>query len=276
LNIPLVYDAHTLLMNELPTYSLGLPRGLMRTISIWLDRWLPSLADHTVCVSQNISDRLTGDAGLAANRVSVMANGVESDHFDPAPYAQLQRGPGRTVLFTGNLAAYQGIDYLLRAFALVAHQVQDARLKIGTDDSFAPYEALAAELAIRERIDLIASPSFAELPRLIATADVAVNPRVDCDGIPVKLLNYMAAGRAVVSFAGSAPGVKHGVTGWLAESGNVSALAEGIVALLADPKRAQEMGAAARLYVEANSRWSRVAERCDLLYRQLLTERQSA
>jgi glycosyltransferase involved in cell wall biosynthesis len=269
LRIPIVYDAHTLLMNELPTYPLGLPRPVKRTISVWLDRWLPSLADHTVCVSQTISDRLTGDARIAADKVSVMANGVEFDHFDPAPYAHLPHGPGRKVMFTGNLAAYQGVDYLLRAFALVVRQIPDARLSIGTDDSFAAYEALAAELGIRERIDLVASPSFNDLPRLIASADVAVNPRVDCDGIPVKLLNYMASGRAVVSFAGSAPGVVHGVTGWLAQSGDVPALAEGIVALLNDPQRASAMGVAARHYVAENARWSRVAERCDQLYRRL-------
>jgi glycosyltransferase involved in cell wall biosynthesis len=199
-----------------------------------------------------------------------MANGVEFEHFDPAPYMHVPRGPGQNVLFTGNLAAYQGIDHLLRAFVIVARQLPAARLTIGTDDSFDGYEALAAELGIRQRIDLVSSPGFDELPRLIATADVAVNPRVDCDGIPVKLLNYMAAGRAVVSFAGSAPGVVHGVTGWLAQSGNVPALAAGIVTLLNDPRSAHAMGAAARSYVADNARWSRVAERCDLLYRRLL------
>lgn len=276
LRIPVVYDAHTLLMNELPSYPLGLPYGVKRMISVWLDRRLPALADHTVCVSQNISDRLTRDAGIAADKVSVMANGVESEHFDPTPYAGLPRGPGRTVMFTGNLAAYQGVDHLLRAFAQVAREVPDARLVIGTDDSFASYEALSQELGIRQRIDVVASPSFADLPRLIARADVAVNPRVDCDGIPVKLLNYMAAGRAVVSFAGSAPGVVHGETGWLAESGSVSALAAGIVALLGDPQRARAMGDAARRHVERNSRWSRVAERCIDLYGRLIAARQPA
>lgn len=271
LRIPIVYDAHTLLMNELPTYPLGLPYGVKRAISIGLDRWLPSLADHTVCVSQNISDRLTTDAGIAASKVSVMANGVESDHFDPAPFADLPRGPGKRVMFTGNLAAYQGVDYLLKAFAQVVPRVPEARLVIGTDDTFSAYESLAGELGIRDRIDMVASPKFAELPGLIASADVAVNPRVDCDGIPVKLLNYMAAGRAVVSFAGSAPGVVHGETGWLAPSGDVAAMAEGIVTLLSDPGRSAAMGAAARRYVEANSRWSRVAERCDTLYRQLMS-----
>jgi glycosyltransferase involved in cell wall biosynthesis len=268
--IPIVYDAHTLLMNELPSYPLGLPFGVKRAISIGMDRLLPALADHTVCVSQVIHDRLVTHTGIDPKNVSVMANGVEFEHFDPTPYAAAARSADKTVIFTGNLAAYQGVDLLLKAFALVLARVPTARLVIGTDSSFEAYEALAVELGMRERIDLIPSPSFADLPRLIASADVAVNPRVDCDGIPVKLLNYMASGRAVVSFDSSAPGVIHGQTGWLVPSGDVTALAAGIVSLLDNSVLAARLGAAARQYVANNSRWSIVAERCEALYRSLL------
>ena len=112
----------------------------------------------------------------------------------------------------------------------------------------------------------------AELPRLLASAHVAVNPRVDCDGVPVKLLNYMASGRAVVSFEGSAPGVTHRVNGWLARSGDADSMAEGIVALLQDASLRASLGAAARDYVGANSRWASVAERSEALYLRLREE----
>lgn len=270
--IPLVYDAHTLLMNELPSFLPWVPAALSSRGSRVLDRLLPRLADHTVCVSQRIRDTLVDTLGFAARDVSVMANGIESEHFDPA----LQAGPvpgGRRVLFTGNLAAYQGIDHLLKSFAIARRDVPDAVLTIATDSSFAPYEDLAASLGIRPAIELLPSPRFADLPALICSAHVAVNPRVDCDGVPVKLLNYMAAARGVVSFAGSAPGVTHLENGWLAATGDHAQMAAGIVTLLRDPALAARLGAAARRYVEANSRWSSVAERCEELYLRLLGSR---
>jgi glycosyltransferase involved in cell wall biosynthesis len=271
--VPVVYDAHTMLMNELPSYPLGLPFGVKRGIAKCLDRVLPALADHTVCVSQVIRDRLVADAGIDPRKLSVMANGVEYEHFDPAPYSSATREDQKIVMFTGNLAGYQGVDLLLRAFALVAARVPAARLVIGTDASFDSFAALAAELNILDRIDIVPSPSFDDLPRLLAGAQVAVNPRVDCDGIPVKLLNYMASGRAVVSFDSSAPGVVHRQTGWLAPSGNVPALAEGIITLLDDRVLASELGRAAREYVAKNSRWSVVAERCETVYQELMGAR---
>lgn len=270
---PIVYDAHTMLASELAYYPLGLPAGFKRFVGRTLDRWIPKLADHTVTVTQTIRDKLIADCGMKPERVTVVANGVEVDHFDPA--AQSTRAPRdhRALIFTGNLAEYQGIDHLLRAFAYAARRVPDVRLRIASDSSFGPYEALARELDIRQRIDFIDSPTFAQLPGLLADADIAVNPRVDCDGVPVKLLNYMAAARPVVSFDSSAPGVRHGETGWLAPGGDDDALGTGMVALLNDPGLATKLGQAARRQVVEHSSWDRAAQICEGVYAGLLGAR---
>ena len=271
--VPLVYDAHTLLMSELEYYRLGIPAPVMRGLGRWMDGWMPRLAAHTVCVTQLIHDKLVDVIGIDPSTVTLVANGVEVDHFDPAAVTAPLPHADRSVIFTGNLAEYQGIDYMLKAFRHVVARVRDARLVIATDSPFTPYEALARELGVRDHIDIVSSPSFDDLPRLLAASDVAVNPRTDCAGLPVKLLNYMAAARPVVSFDTSAPGVVHQQTGWLAPSGNVAALAEGIVALLLDPVRAQAIGRAAREYVVEHASWSRGAEQCERIYRRLLEHR---
>jgi len=271
--LKLVYDAHTLLMSELPYYPLGMPAGTKRMTGRWLDSLLPRLADHTVCVTDTIRDKLVNDAGIAAERVSVISNGVEYQHFDAAARAGTSLTNGKTLVFTGNLAEYQGIELMLEAFANVLHELPDARLLIASDSSFAAYEALARKLGITGQLDIVPSPDFRNLPALLAKGDVAVNPRVECDGIPVKLLNYMAAGRAVVSFASSAPGVVHNQTGWLVESGSVPALAEGMVTLLRQPELAQRLGTGAQHYVQAHRSWQVAARCCESLYEKLLGDR---
>ena len=273
LYVPMVYDAHTLLMSELPFYPLGLPAGVKRTLGVWLDRSIPRLADHTVAVTPTIRDRLVNDAGMAADRVTVISNGVELEHFDPAAHPRAPGTQPPTLVFTGNLAEYQGIDLMLKSFARVVQRVPSARLLIGSDSPFAPYEALARQLGIRDRIDFVHAPAFADLPGLLARGDIALNPRVDCDGVPVKLLNYMAAGRPVVSFDTSAPGVTHAETGWLVRSGDTDAFADGIVALLENREQAERIGHSAREFVGRNYRWPVVAERCEALYNQLIAER---
>ena len=170
------------------------------------------------------------------------------------------------MLFTGNLARYQGIELLLQAFAQVIRLKPDVRLVIAANDSFEPYEPLARELGVRASIDLLPAPEFDRLPTILAGADVMVNPRTECDGLPVKLLNYMAASKPVVSFAAAAPGVEHRRTGWLVADADATAFAEGILTLLDDPELADELGRGARRYVEANCRWPAIAERVQAVY----------
>lgn len=271
-SVPVVYDAHTLLMSELPYYPLGLPYGVKKSMGRWMDGLIPRLATHTVCVTQTIRDKLVSEVGFNASRISVLMNGVEFDHFA----APTRNGPvptdGRTLLFTGNLAEYQGIDLMLRAFKIALERVPDARLLIASDSSFEPYEALAKELGVRARTEVIPSPPFKDLPALLLKGTVAVNPRTDGDGVPVKLLNYMAAARPVVSFAASAPGVVHGETGWLAPGADIAKLADGMVELLKNPELAQRLGLAGQRYVEENCQWPIVASRCEALYRRLMKE----
>jgi glycosyltransferase involved in cell wall biosynthesis len=267
--VPLVFDAHTLLMSELPYYRFGLPIAAKSALGRLGDRIFPRLAEHTLCVTETIRDKLVEQAGIAPGRVSVVTNGIELEHFEPARHVMPPRRAGKTVIFTGNLAEYQGIDVMLKAFRLVLAAVPEARLLIATDSSFRPYETLARELGIRDRIDLVSSPRFDDLPRLLLSADVALNPRTDCDGIPVKLLNYMAAARPAVSFATAAPGVTHGVNGWLADSGNVDALGAGVVALLQNPAKADVIGRGGRDYVEHYASWPKAAERCEQIFESL-------
>ena len=84
----------------------------------------------------------------------------------------------RTLIFTGNLAEYQGIDLMLRAFAEARLSMRDARLMIVSESSFGPYEKLAAELGVRDAIDLIPAPPFAQLPQLLVHPPSRLPPRL--------------------------------------------------------------------------------------------------
>ncbi len=270
--IPIVFDAHTLLTSELPFYHLGLPHRLKQFLAAATDRHTPALADHVVTVTERIRKRLLQLGALREDGVSVIPNGVESHFFTEgaAPGARSKNG-SPTLIFTGNLAPYQGIDLMLRALRKVLDRRGDVRLKIVTNSSFESYDALARELGITEAIDIVPAP-FEEIPELLARATVAVNPRTECDGIPVKLLNYMAAGKPIISFAGSAPGARHRETGWLVPDGDVDGFAEGALTLLEDSELAAGLGRNARRFVESQHSWERSAAMAEDLYRQVIIE----
>jgi glycosyltransferase involved in cell wall biosynthesis len=273
---PIIFDAHTLLTSELPFYSLGLPRWLTNRIAASFDRRLPAIADHVITVTERIRQRLLQFGRVPEERVSVVPNGIESQFFSDSASREGKGVNGRpsrpTLIFTGNLAPYQGIDLMLQALRKVLNRRSDVRLKIVTESSFEHYDALARELGISGSIELVRA-QFEEIPMLLAGATVAVNPRTECDGIPVKLLNYMAAGKPVLSFAGSAPGVCHRQTGWLVPDGDVDGFAEGALTLLGNAELASALGQNARQLVKDQHDWDRSAELTENIYHRVIRER---
>ncbi|MGA2842313.1 MAG: glycosyltransferase family 4 protein [Steroidobacteraceae bacterium] len=267
--IPLIFDVHTLLETELPYYRMGLSRALLRRLGRALDARLPRLADHVIAVSDEIRVALVEKFGYPPHALSVIPNGVEASFCDtPAPLNSRSLHPGPTVVYAGNLAPYQRIDLLLRGFAAALTRRSDLWLQIYTDSSFLEFESLAKEIGIRERV-CVDSVTLDQLPAHLAAADVAVNPRTECGGLPQKLLNYMAAGCPIVSFAGSAKHLTHGCTGLMVPDNDIDALAEEILRLIADKDLARRLGTAARTFARNELGWASVAERIEAVCTQV-------
>lgn len=266
-SIPVVYDVHTLLESELPYYQSG-PKALFRRIGGGIDRILPRLADHVICVSEEIHTALDDLERSRPDSISLIPNGVEEELF-----ATRDRSPASDgLVYAGNLAPYQGFDLLIRAFARARLQRPDLRLQVITDEPLGGYERLARELGVDEAIDMV-QVTLADLPATLAAGAVAANPRVDCAGLPQKLLNYMAAGCPIVSFAGSAKHIVHGSTGLIAADHDVQGFAEAVLRLLEDRELGRRLGKAAQDYARTELSWSRVGERVERVYERVLARR---
>jgi glycosyltransferase involved in cell wall biosynthesis len=265
--IPIVYDAHTMLSSELPSYGPAFARRAVGAAGSWLDGVLPRGADYIAAVTNDIRDRLIERHGMSPDRISVVTNGVEMARFRVG--ARPQTHGVTRLIYTGTLAAYQDVDLLLEAFAKARHVRTDLRLSMAVSNPFDPYEAQASRLGIREAIDVLPD-SFDELPHQLAASAICVLPRMHCPGIPQKLLNYMAAGKAIVCSAGSAKILEHERTGLVITNGDVAAFSQAILRLAGDPPLAHELGNRAREQVEDCYSWGHAAERLERIYEQLV------
>ncbi len=273
-DIPIVYDAHTTLTGELGTYSTLLQAKPVAFIGHWLDGFVPRQADYVISVSTEIA-RFLQQRSIPRERISVITNGTEIEAFlqgdalrARAKY-DLQQQP--TIIYTGNLAAFQGIDYLLAAMPRVLANFPGARLVLAGSGDFTPYRATIAQLGIEQATHLIANPTFTDVTDLLALADVAVVPRPTCPGIPLKLLNYMAAGKAIVTFSGSAKILAHLETGYIVTEDDASALAGGIITCLQDEGLRQKLGARARQTIVRSYSWQHMARRISEVFEGLAT-----
>jgi glycosyltransferase involved in cell wall biosynthesis len=89
------------------------------------------------------------------------------------------------------------------------------------------------------------------VPDLLAAWVVCVLSSLD-EGFSNSILEYMAAGRAVVAtnVGGASEAIVEGETGYLVNSGDDQAMAERLTALLRDPEKRRTMGINGRRRVE--------------------------
>ena len=179
------------------------------------------------------------------------------------------------VLAVGALRAKKGHDVLIEAAALLAREGREVRLRIV---GAGPEEPRLRALAESRRVDVAflgaASPGTVgeELSRAAVFAlacRVAANG--DLDGIPVALMEAMAAGVPVVStrLSGIPELIEDGRSGLLAEPGDAASLAVALRRLLDEP----ELGR--RLAEEGGSRVVKLhdIERTSARLAELLSER---
>ena len=267
---PVIYDAHTTLESELPSYPMSLPDTPKQVIGRFLDQWAPKQADRIIAVDDDIKNFLIRFSKVNPSGITVVPNGIEPRTFMKIQNVRKLSGDGiKRVIYTGNFGEFQGIDLLLKSFHEIVKQQDNVRLCMVSMFPFDRFDPMARELGIRHKIDFIQT-GFDQVPGLLAKADVAVNPRVVCDGFPQKNFNYMAAGKPVVAFAGSAKLIEHGKTGWVVENGNVDEFAKGIIRLLQDRKLADRLGSNARQLVMTEFTWEKAAEKIEAVYQRVL------
>jgi hypothetical protein len=136
--------------------------------------------------------------------------------------------------------------------------------------SLEAHRDLAARLGITENIIWIMDGRLEGLPHCLASADIAVLPRPACPGHPVKLLNYMAAGKGIVAFKGSAKGLRHMYNGFLVKDHDWQGLGEGILTLLKEPQLAKQLGENATACLEGNFDWATLAGGISVLYHRMM------
>jgi glycosyltransferase involved in cell wall biosynthesis len=254
-HLPIIFDVHTALELELPYYGPATTHRVLRRVGRAFDRLLPPRADHTVTVTTELRARLLAAGPVDPTRITVVGNGLEFALFEQAERRARARCPGEILVFTGNLATYQGVDLMLKAFALVRERRPNVRLRIVSQAAFTRFEALARALGVRDALD-IANVGFEAVPEYLAQADVALNPRLESAGIAQKTLNYMAMGLPIVSFAGSGRHLVDGETALLVEDGDVRGFASAIIRLLEDPALPHRLGENAKRLVREKNDWA--------------------
>lgn len=205
----LVYDMHSILSQQLVNFSFTSSRLLIGTFRRLEDRCLAK-ADAVITISPALAE-------YAEPRVKHPANHylIENTLFDevrlrgPGAGASSEVEPAGTapegrpvVLYAGTLESYQGVDLLLRAFALTRQQQPQAFLLLlgGQQHQIEQYKTLATELGLDDNACRFAGQRpRAEAQHATLEAAVLTSPRNIGSNTPLKIYEQLASGVPLVA-----------------------------------------------------------------------------
>ncbi len=239
---PVLYNSHTSLTEELPTYFSRGRRG-MRALGASVDRVLPARAAGAIALSRRAARALTAHG---CRRVWTLPPGVDPEDFAGAAPRRLGTGPW--LVYAGNPDRYQDLDTLFAAM----RYLPGVRLLLLSSAEWTGWDTGDA-VVMRTR-------SWSETRDLLASCDVAALPRSICAGYPMKLLNYLALGLPTVVAEGSARGLPGE---YVVPGRDPAAFADGVRAALAGG------ASGARAHVLAHCTWDARAAELEAIYRQI-------
>lgn len=270
--IPLVYEVRDLWENASVDRGKFASDSVPYKVAQSLDTIALRGADAVVTICDSLRAEIEPRSGKS---VTVVPNGVDVDTFVPST-EERPADARPTVAYIGAFQPYEGIETLIDAFPLVVEAVPEAQLVI-TGGGGAEQELRS----LSERVSAPGSVTFTgrvphhEVGALYRQADVLVYPRIHTRTTslttPLKPLEGMAMGKAVVvsDLPAMRELVRVGETGLAFPPGNARALADVLIRLLKEPNTRSQLGAAARVQVANERRWSTLVSRYPEIYERV-------
>jgi glycosyltransferase involved in cell wall biosynthesis len=249
-----------------------------RGVLLATERILAPLTDRFVAVCNAEREALTAARVARPEQIQMVWNGINTARFqsvrpDRTAWRASLSVPPDAVLITTICRLYKPRDFetLLHAFRLVADACPSGHLLIAGDGPLrAQIEAQVGALSLEQRVTF--SGWRDDAPSVYAASDIYALTTWGWEGLPLTILEAMAAGLPVVATdAGGVPeAVANGETGLLVARRDVEGLAKALRTLIEHPAQRQRMGSAGRARAEAHFALARMVAQTAAIYERLL------
>lgn len=194
----------------------------------------------------------------AAQKISVVHVGIEPGNYARDRNAVESARQTGSILCIAALKPYKGIPFLIEACRLMA--AEDVRFSldiIGSGPLHARIDEQIAAAGLGSRVRLLGPMPQDRVATAIRACELFVLPSViaadgQMEGIPVALMEAMAAGKPVIgtSISGIPELIDDHVSGLLVDPANPRQLAQAMTTLLGNPEMREDLGLAARRKIE--------------------------
>ena len=233
-------------------------------------------SDRIIAVTPGIKANLEKLYSIPGEKIVVVSNGANTSLFRPLEQEACRKELGLNsgipyACFVGNLAPWQGVEYLVKAAPSILSRFPECRFLI-VGDGIMKNELieLSKEFGVENRFIFTGVVAYERVPLYINASDACVAPFIIARNAkiglsPLKLYEYMACGKPVVAsnISGVSDALEASEGGIPVLPENPGELAEAILKLLANPDLRTKLGSKGLSYVTENYSWYSVAKQVD-------------
>jgi glycosyltransferase involved in cell wall biosynthesis len=256
LRVPHLYDMHSSLPQQLTNFAFS-RSGAMRRLFRAVERLMIRRSRVVIVICPSLEETVRGIDPDACAILIENAPGSSGEHATPEDAAGLRRRFGVSpsapmILYTGTFEAYQGLDLLFEAMRHVRASVPEAKLLLagGKPDQVEKARREAGTAGIDDVTIFAGERPSEEMPAYLLACDVLVSPRSRGTNTPLKIYQYLRAGRPIVAtrllthtqVLSDETAILTGIS--------PREFADGIVTALQDPDRAAAVATRARALAE--------------------------
>lgn len=226
-----------------------------KQIAYRLEKYVLNSADKVFCVSEKLKSILI-DYGIRENKIIVNHNGIDSDYTIEKKDIKLVKKynlEGKIVIgFAGYMIAWHGGDVLISTLIKLFEKYENVVfLLVGGIDYDVDLEQI---IKYKKRFFIIPNVEHNNIYNYINLFDIGVMAQSNEYGSPMKLIEYMGLGKAVIGPETSA--VKELIdgqdTGLLVKSGNEKDLYDKMEWLIKNEKERKRIGKNSRKFILDN------------------------
>jgi glycosyltransferase involved in cell wall biosynthesis len=205
LRIPHLYDMHSSLPQQLSNFKYS-KSGVLRGMFTWAEGQMVHKSNVVITICQELQDTVSemgaGDRSLLIE--NVMGGDVDEPPSRSAADVRAAWGVAADAplaLYTGTFEAYQGVDMLIDAAAIIALRRPGARVLVVGGEP-AQVEAAKAKAQANGAASVMVftgQQPAKEIPGFVQAADLLVSPRIRGTNTPLKIYSYLRSGRPIVA-----------------------------------------------------------------------------
>lgn len=255
LGVPHLYDMHSSLPQQLQNFAYSRSR-MLTAIFERLERFVVRRSRVVIVICPQLEDVVRDIDGAVPSVLIENAPGAADTATAGSGAtirAQLKLQPETPiVLYTGTFEAYQGLELLFASMRAVIRAIPGVRLVLagGRPEQIEDARRKAASLGIGDALIFAGQRPAEEIPSFLDAADVLVSPRSLGTNTPLKIYQYLQAGKPIVATRLlTHTQVLNDEVAFLTEA-TPDAFGAGILAVLTDRERARSVGARARHLAE--------------------------